>query len=427
IRGVPLEELQPLDVDLARGQLHGLAGAGHRVGATAADLDRGVRGRLLQLRAEERGQCRFERLPNRRRALGGGQLAVEVVGRRAGTEAHGGAIGLVVAEVVLDEARRATEEQRQHAGCERIERAAVADPARSAEATDERDDVVRRRSGGLLDHEDPVHSRRVRLPRHLRPQACAGRETASARRSASARKRARASASGAWIVAPAARACPPPPNAPVRAVASTPPGLVLTETRVESGPASLNRIATSAVSDCASRSMSPSEWADWVPVASRSPSVRHLWITRPPSVTSSRSSTRPKSRSCASGLDRYRRREISDSGAPAATSAAETARVRGVEFGWANVEVSITMPAISAAAMAPFPASSGTPSFAASSTTSSQVAAAAGSTQSRGPPSVFEAWWSTSTRGRRSNSAWWRWSTPPSRSSAPQSHTTSRS
>ena len=44
---------------------------------------------------------------------------------------------------------------------------------------------------------------------------------------------------------------------------------------------------------------------------------------------------------------------MSDSGAPASTSAAETASVRGVAFGCANVAVSMTMPAISAAARPP--------------------------------------------------------------------------
>ena len=39
---------------------------------------------------------------------------------------------------------------------------------------------------------------------------------------------------------------------------------------------------------------------------------------------------------------------MSDRGAPASTSAAETTKVRGVAFGWANVAVSITIPAISA-------------------------------------------------------------------------------
>ena len=69
---------------------------------------------------------------------------------------------------------------------------------------------------------------------------------------------------------------------------------------------------------------------------------------------------------------------MSESGAPASTSAAETTSVRGVAFGWAKVAVSITMPAISAAASAPSPASSGTPSRAARSVTISQVAAAVG-------------------------------------------------
>ncbi len=41
---------------------------------------------------------------------------------------------------------------------------------------------------------------------------------------------------------------------------------------------------------------------------------------------------------------------MSDSGAPASTRAAETARVRGVAFGWAKVAVSMTIPAIRAAA-----------------------------------------------------------------------------
>ena len=58
---------------------------------------------------------------------------------------------------------------------------------------------------------------------------------------------------------------------------------------------------------------------------------------------------------------------MSDSGAPASTRAAETASVRGVAFGWAKVAVSMTMPAMSSAAIAPSPSSSGAPSRAASS------------------------------------------------------------
>jgi hypothetical protein len=82
---------------------------------------------------------------------------------------------------------------------------------------------------------------------------------------------------------------------------------------------------------------------------------------------------------------------MSDSGAPASTSAAATSSVRGVAFGWANVAVSITMPAINAAARAPSPESSGIPSRAASRVTISQVAAAAGSIQSASPAASLEA------------------------------------
>ena len=67
-------------------------------------------------------------------------------------------------------------------------------------------------------------------------------------------------------------------------------------------PASLNRIATSASSAWASRSMIPSECGGSVPVADRSASSRVEWITRPPSLRSSRSRTRPNNRSCACGL-----------------------------------------------------------------------------------------------------------------------------
>jgi hypothetical protein len=96
---------------------------------------------------------------------------------------------------------------------------------------------------------------------------------------------------------------------------------------------------------------------------------------------------------------------MSDSGAPAATSAEDTASVRGVALGCAKVAVSITIPAISAAASAPSPVPSGTPSRVARSATISHVAAEPGSIQSAAPPSAFEAWWSMITRGREANNA----------------------
>ena len=118
---------------------------------------------------------------------------------------------------------------------------------------------------------------------------------------------------------------------------------------------------------------------------------------------------------------------MSDSGAPASTSAADTASVRGVALGWAKVAVSMTMPAISAVASAPSAVPSGTPSRAASSATISHVAAASGSIQSASPPASFEAWWSMTIRGHVAEQLGMALATAPTRSAVAQSDRTSRS
>ena len=92
------------------------------------------------------------------RAVGRRQLALEVVGRRRGPEADGRPVALR-AKVVLDDASRVTQEDRQDARGERVERAAVTDPFRGGQPADERDDVVGGRSGRLGDHEDAVEPR----------------------------------------------------------------------------------------------------------------------------------------------------------------------------------------------------------------------------------------------------------------------------
>ena len=83
---------------------------------------------------------------------------------------------------------------------------------------------------------------------------------------------------------------------------------------------------------------------------------------------------------------------MSDSGAPASTSAAATASVRGVAFGCAKVAVSMTMPAIRSAARAPSSAVSGTPRRPASRATISHVAAECGSIQSPASAASLDAW-----------------------------------
>ena len=56
-----------------------------------------------------------------------------------------------------------------------------------------------------------------------------------------------------------------------------------------------------------------------------------------------------------------------------------------------------------------------------------QVAALSGSIQAPSPASPFDAWWSMTTRGSAAKSSAWRVATEPTRSSDPQSDTTSRS
>ena len=96
-------------------------------------------------------------------------------------------------------------------------------------------------------------------------------------------------------------------------------------------------------------------------------------------------------------------------------------------FGCANVEVSITMPAISASASVPPARSSGRPRQTAISATISQAAAAAGSIQSPSSAESFEAWWSIVTRGNAANGPGFRRATSPTRLSLAQSASTSRS
>ena len=94
-----------MDRDLARRELHGLAGPGHGIGPPAGDLDRAVRRRPLQDRTGQSGECRLDRRACRRGPLARRQLALEVVGRRRGAETDRRAVGLAVAQVVLDDAR----------------------------------------------------------------------------------------------------------------------------------------------------------------------------------------------------------------------------------------------------------------------------------------------------------------------------------
>ena len=149
----------------------------------------------------------------------------------------------------------------------------MTDALRRGQAADERDDVVRGRPGRLGDDEDR---------RRARDRATSGPRSAP---TAAARRRGLGEDRRARLGRRAARPSRRPPGRarrrrtrPVRTVASTPPGFVRTLIRV-AAPASLNRIATSAVLGLGEQVDDPLRMRRAaVPVAARSASSS--WTTR---------------------------------------------------------------------------------------------------------------------------------------------------
>ena len=229
----------------------------------------------------------------------------------------------------------------------------MTDPLGRGQPADQRDDVVRGRTGRLGDDEDPVEPRTERRAGHGQ------RASSATSRRASARTGGRASASGQSTVAPAARACPPPPNRPVRTVASTPPGFVRTRhPRLGAGlleqDRDLGRVGLREQVDDPLGMGAAGAAGGQVGVGQAS--------TRRCGPRRSSRAGRARGRRAGAGRPAWSGTAVArspTSGAPASTSAAATASVRGVAFGWAKVAVSMTMPAISAAASPPPPASSG--------------------------------------------------------------------
>ena len=132
---VAVEQLGPVDVDLALGRLDDLAPVGLPVEPLAADPDRGGHRQPL---ADPAGR-QLERLGH---APGLGQLAVGIAGARAPAEPGRGQVGLRQAgEEALDPGRPAEQDQQQ-AGREGVERAGVAGLA-PALASHPRNHVVR--------------------------------------------------------------------------------------------------------------------------------------------------------------------------------------------------------------------------------------------------------------------------------------------
>ncbi len=82
IGGIPLEDLQAVDRDRARGELWRATRPGHGVGSPARNLDRGIGRRDLDDRTAKGLEGRVEGGPLNRGSVDGRELAVEVVGGR---------------------------------------------------------------------------------------------------------------------------------------------------------------------------------------------------------------------------------------------------------------------------------------------------------------------------------------------------------
>ena len=128
VRAVPLDQLEAVDRHRPRGELERLTLSGHPVGPTPPDLHGTERGRALVDRTAEAAQRLQDGLARGRRPIAGDELAVPIVGGRAGAEADRGAVGLVVAHVVFDDARpesqgrRAARRTRRDRACRRARR-----------------------------------------------------------------------------------------------------------------------------------------------------------------------------------------------------------------------------------------------------------------------------------------------------------------
>ena len=381
-----------LDLDAPRRQVRRLARARHGVGPPAADLDRRVRGRPLELR--RRGTPRARPSTCSRVGAGavdGRQLAVEVVGRRRRAEADRGPVRLVVAR---GGTRRAASRRPRNSGRTPEANGSSVPPwpirrvaaSRRTSATTScdvgpaglattRTPCIPGASGCRGTALRPRAGRRDRVARGARPRRAPGAR-------ASAQRRVDRRAGGAGVPATAERAgqdgrVDAAGLRPDRDAAST------------SGPASLNRIATSAVSDCARRSMRPSE-CEAERAGGRQVGVGQRAVDDPPAVADlepvQHATEEPQLRvglgAVEPARDLRQRRARRDQ--RRRDGERPRRRVRVGEGRGVHDDAGHQRRGQRAAGRR----RAGRPSRAASSATISHVAAAAGSTQSRGPPSV---------------------------------------
>jgi hypothetical protein len=151
------EQLEPIDPDLPRRDLDVLPGAGEPVHPHAVLLDRRERGRDLRLLADAACERGAERgLVDRDGVLG--EHAAGPIERVGDDAEHAlGLVRLVVGEQVLRELGGRAEADRQDAGRDRIERAAVPGALGAERALHAIHRAGRGQACGLVEDEHPVH------------------------------------------------------------------------------------------------------------------------------------------------------------------------------------------------------------------------------------------------------------------------------
>lgn len=163
-RACDLEQAKFKHLDLDGLELDGLVLARELVRGTAVNLFGRKRGRGLQKAA---GQAGGEALKlfgiERRSGIGTECGAVGVIRIRGETEAERGFVTLAPAGIELCEARGASQEQHQDASGQWIERAEMADLAKSEQAADGVDDVMGGAAAGLIDHQRAIESNGTRV------------------------------------------------------------------------------------------------------------------------------------------------------------------------------------------------------------------------------------------------------------------------
>ena len=167
---VERRHLERVDADPARGGLESVALARSLVELAPADLDGGVRGRRLQRIADQGGACPFDLGSRDVDGSRSHDLAVGIQGVGLLAEAPRRRVRLREVAEVAQEACRSSDAEDQQAGGHRVQRARVADLARSERSAHHVDDVVRGHAGGLVDQHqplDPWSHRRATEPRDL--------------------------------------------------------------------------------------------------------------------------------------------------------------------------------------------------------------------------------------------------------------------